>query len=395
VSKRKRPLACQFANNLEEPDTSARVAILEGKYWKRRLESITNEYKKWREISRRQIKASGNEASSIMPNGEYTLVQQSSARHAPASTNEASLLKLASGAASFTSTNEMASTVTSAAAAAASATTINTTAFTMANQPIQSSQPQISVNYMPQSVNSTSATGISPTGNAYNNYMSTSSSVMTGNLNSPGYYDYKSNANSGSYNYATSNYQTATVPYSSGAASNSSNMVGYYDSSSASGFSSSQPSYGTSTNNGFYEYINNNSSNNNGSSGSGPGFASGTYDSAYVAGNNSSYPSAYPSANSSSSGYNCPSGSTLSSSTNRATMTTSTASSGSPTTSFTTMANSSHHYHHPIASKQITYNNRCRSPSPGLFQDLELFNFSSDTLFSTYYFEDPKDPSMS
>lgn len=50
------------------------------------------------------------------------------------------------------------------------------------------------------------------------------------------------------------------------------------------------------------------------------------------------------------------------------------------------------HHHSPIASKQIPFNNRCRSPSPGLFQDIDLYNFSSDTLFSTYLVEDTKDP---
>lgn len=52
----------------------------------------------------------------------------------------------------------------------------------------------------------------------------------------------------------------------------------------------------------------------------------------------------------------------------------------------------SHYHHSPIASKQMPYNNRCRSPSPGLFQDFDLYSFSSDTLFSTYLVEDTKDP---
>ncbi|RMZ95626.1 WBSCR14 -like protein [Brachionus plicatilis] len=44
----------------------------------------------------------------------------------------------------------------------------------------------------------------------------------------------------------------------------------------------------------------------------------------------------------------------------------------------------------PVASKQMQFNNRCRSPSPGLF-DFDLNNFSSDTLFSTHLAEDHKD----
>ena len=54
------------------------------------------------------------------------------------------------------------------------------------------------------------------------------------------------------------------------------------------------------------------------------------------------------------------------------------------------VANNQNNFH---PNKQIPFSNRCRSPSPGLFQDFDLYNFSSDTLFTTYCFEDQKDPS--
>ena len=42
---------------MDEPvPKSSRMAILEGEYWKRRLGSITKEYKKWREVSRKHLK---------------------------------------------------------------------------------------------------------------------------------------------------------------------------------------------------------------------------------------------------------------------------------------------------------------------------------------------------
>ena len=42
----------------------------------------------------------------------------------------------------------------------------------------------------------------------------------------------------------------------------------------------------------------------------------------------------------------------------------------------------------------MPFTNRCRSPSPGLFQDIDMFNFSSDTLFGINTLEDQKsDPS--
>lgn len=56
--KKKTRLLCQFAMDPEDPmkHRNPRVAVLEGEYWKRRLGSITNEYKKWRKISRKHVK---------------------------------------------------------------------------------------------------------------------------------------------------------------------------------------------------------------------------------------------------------------------------------------------------------------------------------------------------
>eukprot|EP00106_Octopus_bimaculoides_P018794 XP_014786236.1 PREDICTED: carbohydrate-responsive element-binding protein-like isoform X3 [Octopus bimaculoides] len=52
----KKPVVCQFANPL--PDDSHKrteAVVMEGKYWKRRLESVTGEYKSWRKFSKNQI----------------------------------------------------------------------------------------------------------------------------------------------------------------------------------------------------------------------------------------------------------------------------------------------------------------------------------------------------
>lgn len=45
----KKPLVCQFSSPID-PDTHNKpeAVILEGKYWKRRLTTVTAEYKKWR-----------------------------------------------------------------------------------------------------------------------------------------------------------------------------------------------------------------------------------------------------------------------------------------------------------------------------------------------------------
>lgn len=60
-------MICQFSSGLDETSSSLNClsssgaitakTVRENKFWKARLESITNEYKKWRELSRKQIKA--------------------------------------------------------------------------------------------------------------------------------------------------------------------------------------------------------------------------------------------------------------------------------------------------------------------------------------------------
>lgn len=65
-TKRKRRLVCQFSNGLDDasqPSVATKMSAKEGKFWKARLESITNEYKKWREISRKQIKSINNDGT--------------------------------------------------------------------------------------------------------------------------------------------------------------------------------------------------------------------------------------------------------------------------------------------------------------------------------------------
>jgi hypothetical protein len=69
ASKRKKPLICQFfSSTFEECLLEKSVVVLEGKYWKRKLESITNEYKKWREFSRKKIKSFSLVSANILIN---------------------------------------------------------------------------------------------------------------------------------------------------------------------------------------------------------------------------------------------------------------------------------------------------------------------------------------
>lgn len=61
-------LICQFANGLDEKAPMQKMSKKEEKYWKARLESITNEYKKWREISRKQIKPTSDIGENLLVN---------------------------------------------------------------------------------------------------------------------------------------------------------------------------------------------------------------------------------------------------------------------------------------------------------------------------------------
>lgn len=48
-------MICQFASPLEvDTHNKPEAVVLEGKYWKRKLEAVTAEYKKWRMFYRNQ-----------------------------------------------------------------------------------------------------------------------------------------------------------------------------------------------------------------------------------------------------------------------------------------------------------------------------------------------------
>lgn len=55
VIKKENTLICQFASPLEvDTHNKPEAVVLEGKYWKRKLEAVTAEYKKWRMFYRNQ-----------------------------------------------------------------------------------------------------------------------------------------------------------------------------------------------------------------------------------------------------------------------------------------------------------------------------------------------------
>lgn len=223
--KKQRPLLCQFAITLEEPVASARVALLEGEYWKRRLCSITNEYKKWREISRKQIKSTNDGSISNDQSNQFIF-----------NPNDKSILN---------------------------------------------------------------------------------NSLSSNNLNNVSYA-------SNSTNYYENN-QAITATYQLSHSQNNFDFI----------------------NNTFYSNNNVNDSN----------ILTNQSNTTYNNGQHNSH-------------YCLPPSSTQSVGSN--------------------VVNNLNSYH---PNKQIPYSNRCRSPSPGLFQDFDLYNFSSDTLFTTSCFEDQKDPS--
>ncbi|XP_074643349.1 MLX-interacting protein-like isoform X2 [Tubulanus polymorphus] len=62
--QKKNAMICQFATPLSDDfHRKAESVVLEGKYWKRRLQTVTSEYKKWRSYHRNSIHKSRSEAS--------------------------------------------------------------------------------------------------------------------------------------------------------------------------------------------------------------------------------------------------------------------------------------------------------------------------------------------
>lgn len=283
------------------------MSIREGKFWKARLESITNEYKKWREISRKQIKAT-NDGTQIDSVNIIQTFENSSSNNRVTSHPSQQLILL---------------------------TNNNQTSFGQANL----------------------------LNNFTNNNNNTNSVQMSSSYGGNSYFDNQQiNPQIGCFQPSFSNQviqpSTTTNYYYPNNFDNELNSYNSIQSGSqiniSSNFSLNQSQQ---INNNTLNYPNssfNNNTNNN-------------LQQNYNQINNSK----------------------------NVIITTSTTSSGSPTSSFSTSQSTSAvntTYHSmPIASKQMPYNNRCRSPSPGLFQDFDLYNFSSDTLFSTYLVEDPKD----
>jgi hypothetical protein len=304
VSKRKKSLICQFTNILETTKPP-KVTVLEGKYWKRRLDSITTEYKKWRELSRKQIKSIND-----------TLIIQS---------DQSSLDKVAQISNNNNSNNNSNNnTNNNNYSILNNDNNLNSNSICTANNNNNNNQQ------LNQLINNSSV--------YENNNLQIN--VQTPIVNNS---FYLSNANS----LSNSSLNTS---------SSSSNFNNFYNNSST-----------TTTNNNNVYYPYNNEQNNQLNQQNDLIHSNNSY---------SNYSSTY--------------NNQFNSITNI----------GSPYTPMTPAnLNSYQHtqqnqqYSSNNTTKQTPYNNRMRSPSPGLF-DFDFFNISSDTLFSTYNNQDAKDTGM-
>jgi hypothetical protein len=295
------------------------MSAREGKFWKSRLESITNEYKKWREISRKQIKTN-NESSLINSNPESA--------------------KTSSGI-------------------------------------------PISNNYQPlkkqiSNLNISGTTGSKSSCGDENKILNISENIQNNNNN----IDNNLNSNNTiSNNIITfnTNHQSPTII----SGLNSAPYINVFESHNLTSNNSENVYYATNNMNNLnninnssnvtiltnFTYVPNSNTNNNFNSNTSNIAVNNSYFMAsnsqatqipYIATNNNNYQQQnhqiYTNVN--------------------------------PTTNNQPSQSSSSGV---IYNKQAPYNNRYPSPSPGLFQDIDLYNFSSDTLFSTYLAEDPKD----
>jgi hypothetical protein len=306
VSNRKKSLICQFTNVLETTKPP-KVTVLEGKYWKRRLDSITTEYKKWRELSRKQIKSINDTQSIQSELSNFDKFAQISNNLINNNNNY-----------NLNNTNNNYSILSND----------NNNSICIANSNNNNQQ-------LNQLINSSSM---------YDNnnlQINVQTSIVNNNNNNS---FYLSNTNSLSNNSLTT----------SSSSSNFNNFYGNNNNAS------------NNNNNVYYSY--NNEQNHQ------------LQQQNDIIGSNTNF-SNY------SSNYN----NQFNSITNI----------GSPFTPMTPANLNSfqqtqqqqqqqHQFSSTNNTKQAPYNNRMRSPSPGLF-DFDFFNISSDTLFSTYYNQDAKD----
>lgn len=75
----RRSVVCQFATPLSDYiHTKPEAVVLEGKYWKRRLDTVTKEYKKWRRYYRDRIWQNCSESTPLFSSGlsEYELLER-------------------------------------------------------------------------------------------------------------------------------------------------------------------------------------------------------------------------------------------------------------------------------------------------------------------------------
>ncbi len=292
----------------------------EGKYWKGRLESITNEYKKWREISRKQIKSSKDQDSTKTSSPTTTqtpIVLTTTTNNINTASANASLFHLA------TTPNHLSSNLTTSSENYMINNSMNSSLTIIVSPdqlPTSSSLSQDeSRKRAPQMSNQLDSSIATPNLLNQQPQILMNENVLSSNNNS---------------NYTTTSYNSNLMDVYNPATTE------FYDQNNQQ--QQQQIFYNNSGGSGF-------TPNNN--LGMQPGhsqFSDTSYNSYNQYGGMSNY-------------------------------------------NTTTFNNSSTQQSSSSSSKQAPYNNRYPSPSPGLFQDFDLYNFSSDTLFSTYLAEDPKD----
>ena len=378
-SKRKRPLVCQFTNAVVlaaadsqaalKSSAAARLAISEGKYWRRRLDSITNEYKKWRELSRKQIKST-NDANNTAA-AASAAAAASSVSSATTSSSSAATTAAATDAVVVACGEQQLSIAMTTPAhqmqMPSPASSSNFAAFQQQQQ--QQQQPQ-------QQQQQHTQFQLQAQSHQYPFQQQQQQQMQTPQIAS----DFNNNNNEFNNNNNSGPY--ATVLSTTGASDPSAT---YQNQSSADTFYTPNGANALATNNNNGNVFNPITTNAYGNSGN---YFNGANTNSYFAG--PSIESDYSSSSNNNSYQSFGGASTAAPTVYTPVVPSATSAAATPQLAM----NNGMQYAATSSSKQQTpYNNRCRSPSPGLFQDFDLFNFSSDTLFSTYCLEDPKDPS--
>lgn len=208
----------------DAPPKTTKMSAGEGKFWKAKLEAITNEYKKWRAISRKQIKSIPADGNSTKP-----------------TSNEQAAIPSSQPTAQSSSTS-LSATLSNKETSNSSNTSLTTSSYSSSIKPIDDSMKISTSSSIPSNLTSITSPATSSyttatlpnnnsTGNlatSFNNFDSSFNQPILNNNNNSNYINMYEGGNQVTFYNQNNEYTSNTmVPNSTGFASNTQGNFGY------------------------------------------------------------------------------------------------------------------------------------------------------------------------